>query len=181
MALDSADGNTNRSTKMSVFHDERMPSSATSDLFASAFESNLMECNAIRKRALDGSGNSRKCPGNFRRHVSRETRFREARESKPNDPVIANNLAWVILQSAPESKDRGNAAHRLEEALALCQIATSRMPDIASFHETRVRFASRWSALTKPGGLPEVSGVGMSTEAIEAAIQRLENRGSASE
>ncbi len=161
---------------------KEMPSAATSDLFAPSFESSLTEymqsengrwmVPAIHGNALATSGDL----------SAAETRFREALESKPNDPVIANNLAWVILQSAQDRKDRGNAAARLEEALALCQIATSRMPDIASFHETRAQVCL---ALERPdealADFRKCQELGMSTEAIEAAIQRLENRGSASE
>lgn len=69
-----------------------------------------------------------------------EKAYRLALQSAPNDPTLANNLAWVLLtkwqtnrlDSVPQARQQ-----YLTEALRWSEQAVSAMPEIVSFLETR--------------------------------------------
>lgn len=69
-----------------------------------------------------------------------EHEYRQVLQLCANEPTVANNLAWVILEQtrqAPRGADQSVQQARLQEALECSERAVSEMPHIASFLETR--------------------------------------------
>ena len=69
-----------------------------------------------------------------------EEAFRIALESAPDEPTLANNLAWLLLRKSRAST--GEAAEQvrqqtLTEAFQWSEKAVEQMPEIVSFLETR--------------------------------------------
>lgn len=56
-----------------------------------------------------------------------EKNYREALKITPDNPIAANNLAWIIT-----AYDKGN----LDEALQLAQTCVDKNPTVAGFHDT---------------------------------------------
>ncbi|MEZ6061153.1 MAG: endonuclease/exonuclease/phosphatase family protein [Planctomycetaceae bacterium] len=64
--------------------------------------------------------------------------LRRAHAGRPDHPVIANDLAWMLYRQA--SRDSGDSADALlNEAIELADIAVAQKPDHASFHDTRAQ------------------------------------------
>jgi tetratricopeptide (TPR) repeat protein len=69
-----------------------------------------------------------------------EDAYRLALQSAPNDPTLANNLAWVLLTKWQSNRTDSVPQDRqqyLTEALHWSERAVSAMPEIVSFLETR--------------------------------------------
>ena len=69
-----------------------------------------------------------------------ENAYRLALQSAPDDPTLANNLAWVLLTQSQLNRTDSNPEARqqyLTEALRWSEQAVSAMPEIVSFLETR--------------------------------------------
>ena len=82
-------------------------------------------------------GNARAARGEL---SDAERAYRLALQSAPNDPTLANNLAWVLLtksRSKPANSTEQTQQQILAEALQWSAQAVSTMPEIVSFLETR--------------------------------------------
>lgn len=82
-------------------------------------------------------GNARAARGEL---SDAERVYRLALQSAPDDPTLANNLAWVLLaKSRSKQADSTEQAQQqiLAEALRWSEQAVSTMPEIVSFLETR--------------------------------------------
>ena len=82
-------------------------------------------------------GNARAARGEL---PDAERAYRFALQSAPNDPTLANNLAWVLLtKSQPKQADSSEQMRQqlLTEALRWSEQAVRAMPETVSFLETR--------------------------------------------
>lgn len=82
-------------------------------------------------------GNARVALGQW---SAAEQTYRLALQSAPEDPTLANNLAWLLLRKARSlSVDPPDFARQqiLKEALQQSRKAVEQMPEIVSFLETR--------------------------------------------
>ena len=69
-----------------------------------------------------------------------EKKYRVALQSAPDDPTLANNLAWVLLKKArstPANSADDQRQQLLSEALSWSEKAVGALPEIVSFLETR--------------------------------------------
>jgi tetratricopeptide (TPR) repeat protein len=133
-----------------MLHQNTVATSAAAKGLASASESSIGAPAELHARLQDAlvdpenswmiaaiEGNARIARGEW---PIAEEAYRTALKSVPDEPTLANNLAWLLLRKSRAITEEAAEEVRQQtmvEALQWSEIAVEQMPEIVSFLETR--------------------------------------------